>query len=669
MDANRRQFLAEAEDLIEQVFVELDELRATSHQPRTQRELVDEIFRRIHRIKGSAGSFGLDEPSEIAHEFEHLLSAIRSNNVSLGSETLEACESAATALLESLQLASSGDVRRSRLELFDRIQTVIQMNRVTHGGNPEIELSGIANEFWQSLSDDERQRLAKALDERTNLCQVMTSFDISTFDDQFNHLKQALLQHGQIIASSPVVNEERSHQINFRVLFATESTAEEMNLHLQDFPGASVNSVSLRPAQPEVVGEVGQRTGADVSSASNVIRMDANELDRLISSTHELFLTTTGALDLARSEPNLGKQIQQRLGELDEQVRRSFLGLEEELIGLRMVSLGPVLRRAARAGRAAARLSDKEVDFQIVGASLRLDKVLCNAIVDPLIHLVRNAVDHGIETAGATRSSTKRGLVRIEANTLGGQTCLRVIDNGRGVDPELVADAAVRMGIIDKNTVCDIARSLRLIFRPGFTTLSSPSSISGRGVGLDVVETAVEQVGGEVRVSSEPRKGSTFEIRLPATFGLIQAMLIVSENNYYCIDSSQVVETRQLSDSQIERSDPGEVLKTRRGVLPLIRMRELLGQPVGTSTVEPGAIIVCDISSSSVESESAEKGSNRLGIIVDEVYSTGEMLVRGLGRYAGRWSGVAGAIELRDGTVALVLNLPRLVQARRRGRN
>ena len=195
-----------------------------------------------------------------------------------------------------------------------------------------------------------------------------------------------------------------------------------------------------------------------------------------------------------------------------------------------MVSLGPTLQRAARAGRAAARLNEKQVDFEVVGSDLRLDKLLCDAIADPLVHLVRNAVDHGIETPDARIAAGKpeRGKVLIEAAKVGGKTRVRVTDDGRGVDPEAVSRVASQLGIVAEKDSLDMTRTLRLIFRPGFSTLLEASTVSGRGVGLDIVETEVELVGGEVRVSSDPGKHTIFELRLPGTFSLLNSTVVKS---------------------------------------------------------------------------------------------------------------------------------------------
>jgi two-component system chemotaxis sensor kinase CheA len=328
-----------------------------------------------------------------------------------------------------------------------------------------------------------------------------------------------------------------------------------------------------------------------------------------------------------------------------------------------MVSLAPVLQRAARAGRAAARLSNKEIDFEVVGANLKLDKLLSDAIADPLIHLVRNAVDHGIETQEQPSQSAerKRGLVRIEVINEGRQTFLRVTDNGRGVDPALVSQAAIKLGVIGTNTVLDMNHSVRMIFRPGFTTLSSASSISGRGVGLDIVETAVEHVGGELRVSSQPGRGSTFEIRLPATFGLLGSTMVASGGNSFCIDSGHVVKIEAIAEDQIEKSENKEVLRSQRGVVPIVRLRDLLGQPadekVSTDQVH---IVTCQFPKEGNRDDD-ERRKGRVGIVVDKVVGNEEVLVRNLGRHSSRWPGIAGATELRDGTVGLILDLPRLI--------
>jgi two-component system, chemotaxis family, sensor kinase CheA len=243
--------------------------------------------------------------------------------------------------------------------------------------------------------------------------------------------------------------------------------------------------------------------------------------------------------------------------------------------------------------------------------------------------------------------------VRIEAISEGSQSWLRVADDGRGIDPLLISEAALRLGILAEDSVLDFEGSLRLIFRPGFTTLTSASDISGRGVGLDVVETAVEQVGGELRVSSKPGHGTTFEIRLPVTFGLVAANVVVSAGNRYCIPAGQT-----LGIDAIDAVD-GSSGADR---LPQVSMRDLLGQPDEPEDLSSQLhLITCQFKDA--RAGMSNQKTKCVGIVVDHVDGPQEVLVRNLGRHAGRWYGIAGATELRDGTVALVLDLPRLLAA------
>ncbi len=324
-----------------------------------------------------------------------------------------------------------------------------------------------------------------------------------------------------------------------------------------------------------------------------------------------------------------------------------------------MVSLASTLQRALRMGRTAARLAGKEIDFEVAGKDLRLDKVLADALADPLIHLVRNAVDHGIEPADerVRLGKERRGKIRIEAISEGAQSRIRVSDDGRGIDPLLVSTAAVRLGIVTEPAPLDFERSVRLIFRAGFTTVTSATDVSGRGVGLDIVETAVEQVGGELRVSSKPAAGTTFEIRLPVTFGLLTATVLVANGNRYCIPANQILEIGAAREKT-----PTKKKRTKGDKAHPIELRELLGESATKKQLRKSAqLITCQLSE--LQKEANGESRNLVRLLVDEVKGTEEVLVRSLGRHGGRWYGVAGAAELRDGTIALVLDLPRLLTA------
>lgn len=671
MDQAQREFLVEIEELVEQIFADLENLRASPSDAGSrheERELIDRIFRRVHSVKGLAASSGLEVVSNIAHEFENVIDSVRARRILLGKAVLDACEMATEALGESLSLAASGIVEPSRRALFDRLKAAASGKTRALSGNTEAVLEKIPFEIWQTLNESEKHRLVSAVEDGNPLFVVTTSFDLANFDEQFFRLKEKLVECGEVISTSPTVDDERPEKINFRVLYASNAGLPRIQAAVVEFSDVAFEEVAS--ARSRTGSAVATETStvptglASISSLSNFVRTDLEKLDRLISSTHALLRSTSDALGFAISQEQVSTQAREELRNLNEQIRNSFISLEDELINLRMVSLGPTLQRAARAGRAAARAAEKEIFFEIVGTDLRLDKVLADAMADSLVHLVRNAVDHGIESAEerVRTGKEKRGSVRIEAVSEGCQTRVRVTDDGRGIEPRVIAEAATRLGILESDYQLDIERSLRLIFRPGFTTLESVSDVSGRGVGLDVVETAVEQVGGELRVSSKPMEGTTFEIRLPVTFGLLPATMVVSAGKHYCIPAGQTVAVDAINASEAEK-----LLKKEMGSgadqLQLFSMRELLGQSLQDQETSDSRqqlkVVTCQVSDE--PGGGSRNGPRRIGILVDAVEGTQEVLVRNLGRHAGRWYGVAGATELRDGTVALVIDLPRLL--------
>jgi two-component system chemotaxis sensor kinase CheA len=591
MDQMQREILGEIEELVGQIVTDLEKLRATRTDGPVRRELIARIFRSVHSIKGSAASCDLEAVSQIAHEFENLLAEIRAGRVLIDDAVIDACQGAAQALSESVRTAASGKVDSSSDALFEQLHEAAQTNATSELPNSKTRLDLIPFEIRESLTEIEKQQLASIVAEGSPLFVASTSFDIQTFDAEFFRLKEKLTRFGEIISTSPAVDDKQPDKINFTVLYASNADLSALSASDSDLANVVFEKV-LIPSRPGA-----EATGIESTTLPAV-------------SAFSKFVRTP---------------------------------------------LRSTLDRVARAGRAAARVAAKEVDFEIIGAEIRLDQLLGRTIANPLIQLVRNAVDHGIETATERTRAGKvqRGVVRIEAESDGTRSRLRVSDDGRGVDPVLVTAAAQRLGLLPNDAELSIEQSLRLIFRPGFTTLATVSELSGRGVGLDVVETAVEQLGGELRVSSKPGQGSTFEILLPVSFGLLASNVVVSAGNRYCIPAAQT-----LGIDAIDIVDGSSGANQLRQV----SLRDLLGQPEEEAGDLTGALqlITCQYKDDWIGTGEQAK---YVGIVVDRVDGPEEVLVRNLGRHAGRWYGIAGAAELKDGNVALVLDLPRLLNA------
>lgn len=518
-----REFLAEAEDLIEELHDDIAALRARRSQGRARRELVGRIFRRVHTIKGTASAAGLAVTSRIAHELETLLDAVRLGRTSASDAALDAAGDAATAVAASLDAVAKGEPEASPDELIERLRRLSSTgDEAARTGESDAE-ELLPAEVARALGEYERQRLREAVREGAWAYVVAADFGLETFDEEFRRLSDALGEFGEVVAAQPTLDAEAPERVGFRIIYASAEARDRLNERV-----AQLGARLWRDRKGSIVDEGAYAEEADdedavlrthASAPAALVRVPLDALDDVISTTHELSADTSSVLDLALRASESGVVGREELETRAARVRSRFFELEEQLIELRMEDARVALERAARAGRSAARASGKQVEFEIEGGDVRLDKPLADRIADPLLHIVRNAVAHGIETTEERRAAGKseRGRVRLEAVAEGDRLVLRVSDDGRGVDAGLISEAASERGIIAPGAILNDAQALRLIFRPGFSTTARASLVSGRGVGLDVVERMVEEMGGEVRVQTELGRGATFELRLPAT--------------------------------------------------------------------------------------------------------------------------------------------------------
>jgi two-component system chemotaxis sensor kinase CheA len=663
-----REFLAETEDLLEVLFGDLQALRARRAEGRARRELVGRIFRHIHTIKGSSATVELNSITKIAHEFETLLDGVRLGRLPVDDHVLDAFDDAATLLSQSLERVARGEAQPQAQALIERLRALARQE-ANEKRSPAVRraLAALPEEIARSLSEHEAHRLQESIEEGARLFVVIVNFELATFDERFRNLSDALAEDGEIISTLPGLETASPDQIGFRIIYATKAGREELigritvfgQVTLTELGGAKGDDARKDEHAGDAVAteSVPPPTPALLSAR---VRVELRELDEIISATHEALAQTTSACNLATSMKGQDAG-QAELASEVAGVRRRLIELEERLINLRMIPVAQMLERAARAGRIAARLTGKEVDFETSGGDVRLDKSLADAMADPLLHILRNAVDHGIEVASERSAAGKspRGRVRLEASAEGSRIVLKVADDGRGIDPGRVTRAAAAQGIIEDGHPLTKEQAMRLIFRPGFSTASAVSSVSGRGVGLDVVERAIELVGGELRVASEPGAGTVFEMVLPMTLRLTSTLVVYSAGHRYCVDEKHIAETGVVPVGQINRSGDAELIHWRGTPVPLFSMRHLLAQPAREEVNGEGLPVII---SRSAEREREAGGMRQIAIAVDAFGERTESLVRGLGRYAARWRGISGATELPDGTIALVLDLPRLLE-------
>jgi len=624
--------LTQAQERVEQILAAFDALRVAIGDGKAERQLIDEIFRYVHSLKASAQTQELTDLSRLAHASEDVLQAIRTGRVSLDDQVLSILNQTAETFLELVSAKESANTTALIKELA-KIST-------TAGQRPkaeiEIILSALPSDLRQSLSDEEKHKLQESISESANLFLISTSFDIVDFDRQFQELKDRLSKTGELISTAPTVEQDRSDRIDFRILYTRQADVEAIRTDIASFEGVSVSAIE--GIAPVASLDAAASSRLQLDRDPRYVRVSVEDLDQVISPAYSLVHRTE---NLPASDSVLKEKV--------ESVREPPLELAASVVRLGLTSIERLLQRVERAGRAAARACGKEVNFRVSGQELLLDQSLCDAIADPLIHLVRNAVDHGIEPSNERSKSGKHasGTVIIKATSSHGQTRIAIRDDGRGIDAKAIEAACQRMGLTHHQFPLALDESVRMIFRSGFSTAASVSEISGRGVGLDVVETEIERLGGQIRVASKPGVGSVFEIRLPVTFGLLEIVTVRVGQQRYVIDASSVVSPETLDSDQFRE-------------FKQVSLIELLGQPLPEGyDRQSHAIILCDIKN---DLSQGSASSRRICLLLDEVGEREQVVIRSLGTHASRWFGVAGATELRDGSVALLLDLSRLIK-------
>ncbi len=663
MDEEQNQFIADAREIVERLNRDLEQLRAVRSRGPKRRELAARIFRRVHTLKGSAGTLGLQSVSRIAHECEGVLDGVRLGRIEITDDTLDAFEDASDAIARALEAESSQQSEPKTGAVVERLRALAAQSK-KQGTIASGLRSALPTEIARALSEYDLQHAREAIREGAKLFIVSAGFALESFDEQFRELSKLLGQSGEIIATVPG-EPTTAEQLNFRLLYAAELVPNETLRQASALGRIELDELKIEPfaAGARILPETSPSIAPSSLPGDSVsVRVELDELDELISETSELFRDTSNALESLRGPTN-----KPAVDAAAAHLRRKFVELEERLIKLRLVPCAEIFERtAARAGRIAARQMGKQVEFEIKGGDVGIDKSLFDAIAEPLLHLVRNAVGHGIESPEARIAAGKNatGKVMLAAFNEGSHIHITVTDDGRGIDLDRIANSATEHGIASSGEGFTMDQCLRLIFRPGFSTASEVSELSGRGIGLDIADRAMEQAGGEVRVATEAGVGTTFVMILPASLALVDCVIVRSDDQFYGIRSARVADHRSLDAPELKKISSTNTIDWKGEALPVLSLRNLLSQAEDEDGYHGRDLIVCQADSNH---PARSRSNDRFALIVDSISGKQETLVRGLGRHAARWHGVSGAAELLDGNVALVLDVEQLIEARREG--
>jgi two-component system chemotaxis sensor kinase CheA len=406
----------------------------------------------------------------------------------------------------------------------------------------------------------------------------------------------------------------------------------------------------------EAVKETAVKTSnTETKKSENTIRVDVDRLDALLNIASEIVLgrNRLAQLNSQYSLENEGSQFAKDLGDATKQIDLMTSELQLVVMKLRMIKIGKVFNRFPRVVRDMCKDLNKEVELIITGEETEVDKNLIEEINDPLVHLIRNSIDHGVEAPDVRDSKGKKrkGTVLLSAEHEGNNIAIKVIDDGKGIDPEMIKEKAISKGFLSRDKAKELSKqeAYNLIFHPGFSTAEVVTNVSGRGVGMDVVKTNVSKLRGTIAIESEIGKGTTIILRLPLTLAIISGMIVKSHGQAFVIPLHSVIEVLRVSTDDVKTVNGKEVVNLRDTILPVVSLNELISHNGNGHDNSKWQYIV--------EVGIAEK---RFGIKVDELIGQQEVVIKSLGEYLGKIDGIAGSSIMGDGAVIIILDINEL---------
>lgn len=606
------EFLAESQEMIEL----LDQRFITLESEPNNRELLDEIFRAMHSMKGSAAFLGFNRLVDVTHRSENILNKLRQGEMAVTPPII-------TVILEAIDVVK---------ELMSQIRE--------SGTDANVETAAMSKKLDEILTGSaEKQGAAPA--------KVGSPEESDTSQPPSPPEQAAPTKLGEILIHEGAVSKEQ-------VMEALEQ--QEKKLPLGEILVQS-GAITERTLEAALQKQVKQGRGED----DQTIRVETGRLDTVMNLVGELVLGRNRLMKLGGGleQSYENEPLVRELGETLAQLNLVTTDLQLAVMKTRMLPIRKVLAKFPRMVRDLSQKLHKQVRLELHGEDTELDKSVADEVGDPLIHIVRNAVDHGIEVPTERQAAGKspEGLVRIAASQEGNSIVIRIEDDGRGLQVERIKAKALARGIVSETELAgmDTRDILNMVFLPGFSTAEHVTDVSGRGVGMDVVRTNIRRINGSVDIDSRPGKGSIITIKLPLTIAIIQALLVEVELATFAIPLGSVVEAVKITKSDIKTINGREVLTLRERVLPLLRLSDEFGIPSDDQR-DKFYVVVVGI------------GERQVGVIVDRLRSQEEVVIKSMGDYLAEIKGIAGATLTGEGKVVLILDIPELVQSIRSGK-
>ncbi|WP_175614614.1 chemotaxis protein CheA [Piscibacillus halophilus] len=664
-------FIDESIENLQLVNNRLLELEATP----TDVTHIQEIFRAAHTLKGMAATMGFEDLSNLTHQLENVLDQLRNETLSVTPNVLDTMFEALEALETMVDdISNGGDGKQNNGQILQSLKAIeageieIDLNEKNNPNDP------IHNHSSMDLDEFELTVVEQANSQGQNIFEINVSLDDECL------LKAARVymvfnifeQYGSVIKSNPTVEELENEEFeqSFDVLFVTEENLDSLKsqiLNVSEVKEVQIQNVSFNQSEiKDIATSSAEEVAATITveetteesnnkstpkpAASKSIRVNIERLDDLMNLFEELIIDRGHLEQLAQTIEH------HDFKETVERMTRTSSELQNVILKMRMVPIDQVFNRFPRMVRSLSKELGKSIDLEVLGAETELDRTVIDEIGDPLVHLIRNAIDHGVETPEQRKQLGKpeTGKLILKAYHSGNHVFVEIQDDGAGIHKEKVLNKAIQNQVISKEETSNLTdqQIYELIMSSGFSTAEEISDISGRGVGLDVVKNTIESLGGTIEIDSELNEGTTFSIKLPLTLSIISALLIRLNTETYAIPLSTIMETAVIQRSDIYKVQDREVIDFRGQIIPLVNLREVFNVDVteqDQDVTEYSIVIV-------------RKGNNLAGLIVDSFIGQKEIVLKNLGTYLKDVFGISGATILGDGEVALILDTNALIK-------
>ncbi len=673
------------DELEEKIQIINDNLLILEREPNNS-TVLQEIFRAAHTIKGSSGVMGYEKMATLTHQIENVFDQIRHGKISIDTEMINVFFDALDAL-KLLQDEITGDATDVDVsDVLAKLEGIL--NKDSAAQTTAVQEAAAAAEPSQQPADEAKSSpLSDVLEAVIQEAEVRgySAYHITVNLEQGTQMKsvraflifETLQQMGEIVHSNPPAEDlqEGRFDLSFELVLLTKTDQDQLHNTLMSI--AEVKSVQVQliilPQSTEeeqessIGGTVAQKadekaddkqaegqSAAKKVKAVKTVRVDVQKLDNLMNLVGELVIDRTRLNRFAEIfQDKFGtEELVDTLNEISSHLGQVTGDLQEQIMKARMLPIAQIFNRFPRMVRDTAQKMGKEIDFIVEGKETELDRNVIEVIGDPLIHLIRNAIDHGIEPPEerVRLGKPRVGKLLLKASYHESHILITIEDDGRGIEPDKIRAKAVELGWYDQESVSRLTdrEVLDLIFRPGFSTAKEVSDLSGRGVGMDVVRTSIEQINGMVDLQTTPGKGTKFTISLPLTLAIISALMVKLGDQIYAFPLSNVQETLRINADEIRRVGNNEVIVIRERILPLLRLSEFFGMG-GCKKDKLYVVVVA----------SAER---QVAVVVDELIGEQEIVIKSLGDYLGDVPGLSGATILGDGRVALIIDARGIVK-------